>query len=161
MTLGRAGKARTNKKPTGDGTLIPKKVRDLHLRLHPPTKKDDQPMLKRPTNTGPDFTHGGEFVDWGDEGNALDEHFPALIEIASNHIGTDVELVRWSPDDPAATELGRWWAKQGHAVRRHVGPVAGLKVTTRSRTHRDLGVKIGYVRFNRTRPQIVRDEVAS
>jgi hypothetical protein len=108
--------------------------------------------------SGPDFTHGGEFVAWGDEGSALDEHFPNLIEIAAAHIGTDVELVRWSPDDPIADKIGAWWAKQGHAVRRHVGPTTGIKVTTRSRMHRDLGVKIGYVRFNRTRPQVVRDE---
>ena len=108
--------------------------------------------------SGPDFAHGGEFVEWGEESSSLDEHFPPFIEVARNHIGTDVELVRWSPDDPVAVQITRWWAKQGHAVRRHVGPTPGIKVTTRSRMYRDLGVKIGYVRFNRTRPQVVRDE---
>jgi hypothetical protein len=111
--------------------------------------------------SGPDFTHGGEFVDWGDENKALDEHFPKLIDVAAEHIGTDVELVRWSPDDPVADKIARWWGNQGRAVRRHVGPVAGIKVVTRSRLHPDLGVKIGYVRFNRTRPAVVRDEGAA
>ena len=103
---------------------------------------------------GPDFSHGGEFIEWGDD--ALDEHFPPQIELARLNIGTDVELVRWSPEDEVAPQIARWWVKQGAAIRRHVGPMAGLKVTARSRKHPDLGVKIGYIRFNRTRPQAVK-----
>ena len=113
------------------------------------------------TAAGPDFTHGGEFVDWGDEAGALDERFVPLIEVARLNIGQDVELVRWTPDDPLVKQYEQWWARQGRAIKRHVGPVAGLKVTTRSRLHRDLGVKVAYVRFNRQRPAIVRDEAAS
>jgi hypothetical protein len=117
-------------------------------------------MSKSTTSSdGPDFSHGGEFIDWGDDNRAIDEHFPALIDIARLNIGTDVELVRWSPDSPIASQLTRWWARQGHAIRRQVGPLVGMKVTTRSRMNRDLGVKIGYVRFNRTRPAVV--EIAS
>jgi hypothetical protein len=112
-------------------------------------------------SNGPDFSHGGEFVQWDNESNALDERFPALIELARLNIGVDVELVRWSPDDPLASQYAQWWARQGNAIRRHVGPLAGLKVTARSRVQRTLGMKIAYVRFNRTRPVVVRDEVAS
>jgi hypothetical protein len=113
--------------------------------------------------SGPDFTHGGQFVDWGDDANTLDDRFVPFVELARLNIGTDVELVRWSPDDPLVRQFEQWWARQGRAIRRHVGPVAGVKVTTRSRLHRDHGVKIAYVRFNRVRPSIVagRDEVAS
>ncbi len=110
---------------------------------------------------GPDFTHGGEFVEWGNESNTLDEHFPALIELARSNINVDVELVRWSPDDPLAAQYATWWARQGNAIRRHVGPLIGMKVVTRSRVQRDSGMKIAYVRFNRTRPVVVHAEVAS
>ena len=112
-------------------------------------------------SNGPDFTHGGEFVDWGNESSTLDEHFPALIELARININVDVELVRWSPDDPLAAQYASWWARQGNAIRRYVGPLQGMKVVARSRVQRDIGAKIGYVRFNRTRPVVVRDEVAS
>jgi hypothetical protein len=108
----------------------------------------------------PDFTHGGEFIEWPDDAN-LDEHFPPLIDLARLNIGEDVELVRWSPDDALADQYARWWAKQGRAIRRHVGPLTGMKVTARSRMHTDLGVKIAYVRFNRTRPAVIRVEEAS
>ena len=91
----------------------------------------------------------------------LNEHFPPLIDLARLNIGQDVELVRWSPDDPVADQFARWWVKQGRAIRKHVGPLAGMKITARSRMHAELGVKIGYVRFNRVRPAIVRDEAAS
>lgn len=117
-------------------------------------------MRKQQTH-GPDFTHGGEFVDWGGEGSTIDEHFPPLIDVAGRNIATDVELVRWSPDDPAAPQIARWWAKQGHAIRRYVGPKPGIKVTTRSRVHTDLGVKIGYVRFNRTRLAVLPESTAA
>ena len=112
-------------------------------------------------SSGPDFSHGGEFIQWDDEASALDEHFPPLIDIAAHNIGADVELVRWSPDDAVADKVAAWWIKQRAAIRRHIGSVPGVKVTTRSRMHQDLGVKIGYVRFNRTRPQVVRDEVVA
>ena len=101
---------------------------------------------------GPDFSHAGEFIDWGDEAGALDERFLPFIERARANIGQDVELARWSPDDILVTKYEQWWARQGRAIRRHVGPVTGIKVTTRSRMNKDLGVKIAYVRFNRTRP---------
>jgi hypothetical protein len=106
-------------------------------------------------STGPDFSHGGEFIDWGDENNTLEERFTPHIERARQNIGQNVELVRWSPDDPLAKKYEEWWARQGRAIKRHVGPMAALKVTTRSRMHKDLGVKIAYVRFNRTRPVAV------
>lgn len=108
-----------------------------------------------PTSTGPDFSHSGEFVEWGDETNTLDERFVPFVEVARLNIGQDVEMVRWSPDDPIVKQYEQWWARQGRAIKRHVGPLGGLKVTTRSRMHKDLGVKIAYVRFNRTRPSIV------
>ena len=36
------------------------------------------PIAKRSfsMSNGPDFSHGGEFVDWGNESSTLDEHFP-------------------------------------------------------------------------------------
>lgn len=114
-------------------------------------------MNKKSNNTGPDFSHAGEFIDWGDESGALEERFVPFIDIARANIGQDVELVRWSPDDSIVKQYEQWWARQGRAIKRHVGPVAGLKVTTRSRMHKDLGVKIAYVRFNRTRPVAVRE----
>jgi hypothetical protein len=108
---------------------------------------------------GPDYTHGGEFVDWGDV--PLDERFVPQIELARRNIGTDVELMRWSPDDPVLPEIERMWGKQRDAVRRHVGPLTGMKLTTTSRTHKDLGMKIAYVRFNRTRLAVARDEATA
>ena len=108
----------------------------------------------------PDFTHGGEFVIWPDEAE-LDERFPGLLDLARLNIGHSVEMVRWSPDDPLADQFARWWTSQARAARHHVGPLTGMKMTIRSRMHREWGVKIGYVRFNRVRPAVVRDEVAS
>jgi hypothetical protein len=110
--------------------------------------------------SGPDFTHGGEFVDWPDR-TELDEHFPQSIEVARLNPGIDVELVRWDQADPIVAEIGRWWVKQRTAIRRHVGSVPGLKVTIRSRRHTESDAMVGYVRFNRTRPTAVPTEVAS
>jgi hypothetical protein len=101
--------------------------------------------------SGPDFSHGGEFIEWPDR-TELDEHFPAHIDIARLNPAIDVELVRWSPDDPIAAQVQQWWVKQRTAIRRHVGPTPGLKVTIRSRRHAESGAMVGYVRFNRTRP---------
>jgi hypothetical protein len=108
---------------------------------------------------GPDYSHGGEFVDWGDV--PLNEHFVPLIEIARANMGQDVELFRWSREDPVVAEIERMWGKQRDAIKRHVGALSGLKMITTSRMHKDFGVMIAYVRFNRTRPVVVRDEVAS
>jgi hypothetical protein len=103
---------------------------------------------------GPDFTHGGQFIDWPDR-TELDPHFPPHVEVARLNPGIDVELVRWSPDDPIAPQIQGWWVKQRTAIRRHVGPTPGLKATIRSRRHSETGEMIGYVRFNRTRPVAV------
>lgn len=115
---------------------------------------DETPRLN-----GPDYSHGGEFIDWGDA--PLDERFLPLIGLARRNMGQDVELERWSKEDPVVAQIVRDWGKQQDAVRRHVGALSGLKMVVASRMHKDLGVMIGYVRFNRTRPVVVRDEAAS
>lgn len=98
----------------------------------------------------PDFTHAGEFIDWG-ENPTLDERFVPLIEIARNNIGQDVELARWSPDEVLAPVFADWWATQRRAIVAYVGSVVGLRVTPSRRTHKREGVAICYVRFNRKR----------
>lgn len=102
----------------------------------------------------PDFSHGGEFVDWG-ERSELDEHFPDLIAIAMANIGMDVELARWSKDQPLADKFEEWWTLQRAAIRRHVGTINGRKVTIGRRTRKLDGAVICYVRVNRTRPSAV------
>lgn len=103
----------------------------------------------------PDFSHGGEFVDWGEQTATIDERFVPLVEVARNNIGQDVELVRWSPDQATAAEFADWWAKQRRAIVAHVGPLNGLRVTPSRRMHKRIGMQICYVRFNRKRPTIV------
>lgn len=100
---------------------------------------------------GPDYSHAGEFIDWGNEGATLDEQHVARIELALANIGQDVELMRWSPEDEVVKEIERNWVAQSSAIRRHIGPLVGMRVTLRSKMHKQLGVKIAYVRFNRKR----------
>jgi hypothetical protein len=107
---------------------------------------------------GPDFSHGGEFVEFPDEA-PLDERFPAWVDLARENLGRNVELARWphDPNDERIRATERWWQAQIGAIKRHVGPLDGLKLTVGARQHKTLGKKIARVRFNRTRPVIVRD----
>jgi hypothetical protein len=99
---------------------------------------------------GPDYSHSGEMIAWPDDAE-MDERFSAVINLARAAIGTDFELFRWDPEDPVVAEIERMWVQQRAAIRRYVGPLEGMRVTTTVRMHKELGLKLAYVRFNRKR----------
>jgi len=104
---------------------------------------------------GPDFTHCGQPVDWADQAE-IDARFGQAIEAALHTLNVDIELVRWSPDDPIQAEYLNWWNIQARALRREIAArkLDGVKVTIRRRTDSD-GITKCYLRFDRTRVKAV------
>lgn len=100
---------------------------------------------------GPDFTRCGQPVDWADQAT-IDERFGQAIEAALHTLNVDIELVRWSPDDPIQAEYLNWWTIQQRALRREIAGrhLDAVKVTIRRRTDSD-GITKCYLRFDRTR----------
>lgn len=106
-------------------------------------------------STGPDFSRCGQPVDWADQAE-VDERFNAAVDAALAALNVDIELVRWSPDDPIAAEYVAWWNIQARALRREIASrdLAGIKATIRRRTDAD-GVTKCYLRFDRHRVKAV------
>lgn len=134
--------------------VVPAPTR-FDLARRPSRQHEGSLMAKQPP--GPDFSHGGEFIEWSDR-TELDEHFPPWIERARENLNVDVELVRWpaDPNDPVVRGWHVWWQKQRKAVVAYVGPHPGFRLTVRARTDKELGVVKGYVRFDRKRPVAVK-----
>ena len=99
--------------------------------------------------TGPDFTHHGEL--FGFDATQLDGRFERVIEIARSNVGENVELFRYSAEQPDAPQVERWWNQQRRLIRRHVGALDTLSLIVSCRTDKTIGVRRAYVRFNRKR----------
>ena len=107
-------------------------------------------------STGPDFTHCGRPVDWTDAA-PLDDRFPAALELAYSQRGVDIELARWSPEDPLAKTYEGWWTGQRGAIRRFDATVArpaDTRLTISRRTDKGDGVAKCYVRVDRKRSRV-------
>lgn len=104
---------------------------------------------------GPDFTRCGQPVDWADQAE-VDQRFAAAVEAALSALNVDIELVRWSPDDPIQAEYVTWWNVQARALRREITArhLDGIKVTIRRRTDSD-GITKCYLRCDRVRIKAV------
>lgn len=104
---------------------------------------------------GPDFTRCGQPVDWADQAE-VDERFAAAVEAALAALNVDIELVRWSPEDPLNGEYITWWNIQARALRRDIAGrhLDGVKPTIRRRTDAD-GIAKCYLRFDRQRVKAV------
>jgi len=107
--------------------------------------------------SGPDFTHCGQPVEWTDAA-PIDDRFPAVLALAYAQPGVDIELCRWSPDEPVATAYVEWWNGQRGAIRRHLaaegGSPVGTKLVVSRRTDKGDGLAKCYVRVDRVRPRI-------
>lgn len=105
--------------------------------------------------TGPYFSRCGQPVDWADQAE-VDERFGTAVDAALAALNVDIELVRWSPDDPIAAEYVSWWNIQARALRREIAGrgLDGVKPTIRRRTDAD-GVTKCYLRFDRQRVKAV------
>ena len=104
---------------------------------------------------GPDFSRCGQPVDWADQAD-VDERFAEAVEAALATLNVDIELVRWSPEDPLHKEYVSWWNVQRLALRRDIARrhIDGIKPTIRRRIDVD-GIAKCYLRFDRQRVKAV------
>lgn len=109
-------------------------------------------------DNGPDLSHCGKPLIWSDQ-LPPEEDFVAAVGNAHGELGVEIELCRWSVDDPIAAEYAKWWERQRSALRRHIGTNYGgeVKATLARRTDKGDGFVKCYVRFNRIRPSAVRE----
>lgn len=107
--------------------------------------------------SGPDFTRCGSPVEWTDAAT-IDERFPSALALAHAQLGVDIELCRWSPDDPLAASFADWWTSQRGAIRRHLaaegGTPRGTRLVVSRRTDKGDGLAKCYVRVDRVRPKV-------
>ena len=106
---------------------------------------------------GPDFANLGKPVEWGDAA-PIDERLAGAVEVARLNVGIDIELCRWSPDDPLADRFVSWWNHQRAAIRRHLTSTAldaNSRLVVSRRTDRSDGIVKCYLRVDRKRPRLV------
>lgn len=105
---------------------------------------------------GPDFTYCGHPVEWTDAA-PIDERFPGALALAYAQRGVDIELCRWSPDDPIVGEYTTWWNGQRMAIRRHETsnpPPVDCRLVISRRTDKGDGLTKCYVRVDRKRSRL-------
>lgn len=112
--------------------------------------------MEKRSSTGPDFARCGRPVDWTDAA-PLDDRFPAAIDLAYAQRGVDIELCRWSPDDPLTEAYASWWTGQRAAIRRYNATTerpADTTLVIQRRTDRGDGQAKCYVRVDRKRARL-------
>lgn len=70
-----------------------------------------------PIATGPDLSRCGQVLEWSDRAT-LDEKFQQAAARAVEMMEFDIELCRWSVDDPLASSYVGWWNNQRAMLRR-------------------------------------------
>ena len=101
------------------------------------------------STTGPDLTHCGQVIEWQDR-VTLDPKFIEAAAVALTHLEFEVELARWSPDDPIVSSIVAWWNGQRSMLRRHLAVQlhdSEMTFVVHRRTDQGDGMMKGYVRI--------------
>ena len=99
-------------------------------------------------STGPDLTRCGQILEWADRAT-LDQRFRDAAAQAIEMMEFDIELCRWSADDPIAGQYVGWWNNQRAMLRRYLRNTldGNIEFVVHRRTDTGDGYVKGYVRI--------------